>query len=320
LHTLEHGAIISRMARRFTRVPVLLVAVLMGCGGAERGADDAEPRPTLVGVGSGDLVDVGGRQLYVECAGSGSPTVVLEAGFGNSSRTWSLVQPELGGTTRTCTYDRAGLGESEPMPGLHDAGDEIRDLERLLERGRIEPPYVLVGHSYGGLLARLYAHAHPDETVGVVLVDANGRDEWQRVLAAWPRTFAPKLRRRLIREPPIGGVDSRASAALDRDIRSLGDTPLIVITAAHSRELHPEVPRAVFNRGLPLRRAMQAELATLSPDRAHVMALRSDHVVQDDQPDVVTQAVQAVVAAARDNATLPPCREIFTGPEVRCLS
>ena len=218
-------------------VPVVLVAVLLvGCGGPDRASEKSRPQPevTPVGIGSGDLVDVGGRRLYVECVGSGSPTVLLEAGFGGTSRDWTLLLPEIGRTTRTCAYDRAGLGDSDAMPGVHDAGDEIRDLERLLDRGRIEPPYVLVGHSYGGLLARLFAHAHPDETGGVVLIDANGRDNWRRGFAAWPKTLAPK-RRRAWAEPVAGGVDSRASAALASRIRSLGDTPLVVLTAAHDR-------------------------------------------------------------------------------------
>jgi pimeloyl-ACP methyl ester carboxylesterase len=89
------------------------------------------------------MVDVGGRRLYVECVGSGTPTVLLEAGFGGSSRDWTPVLQEIGRTSRTCAYDRAGLGDSDAMPGVHDAGDEIRDLERLLDRGQIEPPYVL---------------------------------------------------------------------------------------------------------------------------------------------------------------------------------
>ena len=92
------------------------------------------------------------------------------------------------------------------MPGVHDAGDEIRDLERLLDRGGIEPPYVLVGHSYGGLLARLFA-PHPDETGGVVLVDAEGRDMGRR-FAAWPKSLAPKLRRAWAERTVLDGVAS----------------------------------------------------------------------------------------------------------------
>ena len=147
-------------------------SVLVGCGGDAR-QERAKPPPkiTFEDIGSGEMVDVGGR----DCTWSAS----VPAGQRFSSRralaaapAWADVLPELGRKTRTCAYDRAGIGASDAIPGVHDAGEEIRDLERLLDRGRIEPPYVLVGHSYGGLLARLFAHAHPDQTGGVVLIDA----------------------------------------------------------------------------------------------------------------------------------------------------
>ena len=111
---------------------------------------------------------------------------ILEAGFGGSSTDWRDVQPQLGRTTRTCAYDRAGLGSSVAMPGVHDADDEVRDLQQLLFSARIAPPYVLVGHSYGGLLSRLYAYEHPRDVAGMVLVDAMGRDMTARQLAIWP--------------------------------------------------------------------------------------------------------------------------------------
>jgi pimeloyl-ACP methyl ester carboxylesterase len=141
-----------------TLVVVLVVLLWVGCGGevtksgtAAKGAEQ--------GVGAGGLVDVGGRRLYVECMGSGSPTVVLEAGLGGDSAVWSKVLPEIGRTTRVYAYDRAGLGASDAVSGVHDASDDVRDLERLLAHGRIAPPYVLVGHSYGGFIARLFARA-----------------------------------------------------------------------------------------------------------------------------------------------------------------
>src|SRR4029077_14893887 len=109
--------------------------------------------------------------------------VVLEAGFGGNSGNWSAVQRTLGRTTRTCAYDRAGLGNSLAMPGVHDAGDEIADLQRLLDHAHLAPPYVLVGHSYGGLLVRLFAHAHPHQTAGGGLVDSMGRGPDRRVLS-----------------------------------------------------------------------------------------------------------------------------------------
>jgi hypothetical protein len=181
------------VAGRF--VAVMLASILAAACGGDATKDQSQPPPkvTVTDVGSGDAVDVGGRHMYVECSGSGSPTVLLEAGFGGTSNNWATVLPELGRTTRTCAYDRAGLGASDPIPGVHDAGDEIKDLERLLDRARIKPPYVLVGHSYGGLLARLFAYAHPDQTGGIVLVDAVGRDDWRRGLAAWPKWLEPRI-------------------------------------------------------------------------------------------------------------------------------
>ena len=174
----------------------MLLVVLLGCGGdAKKEESRPQPEVTVVGVGGGEFVDVGGRRLYVECIGSGSPTVVLEAGLGLAALSWTTVQLGLGKTTRTCAYDRAGLGASDAVPGVHDASDDVRDLERLLARGRITPPYVLVGHSYGGFMARLFARAHSEQVAGVAFVDASGYDATRRQLAIWPRSQAPALRR-----------------------------------------------------------------------------------------------------------------------------
>jgi pimeloyl-ACP methyl ester carboxylesterase len=306
-------------------VVVVLASVLaVGCG-ANGTTEKPSPKPevTLVGIGSGEMIDIGRRHLYMECVGTGSPTVVLEAGQGGTSRNWTAVLPELGRTTRTCAYDRAGLGDSDALPrgGVRDADDEIADLERLLDRARIKPPYVLAGHSYGGLLARLFAHKHPDTTGGVVLVDAAGRDMWRRVFGAWPTSLAPKLRRALA-EPVVAGVDYGESEALAGRVRSLGDTPLVVISAARGRELFRLLPPSLYPRLKRLWAVMQNELAGLSSDHAHVVALRSDHVVQraDEQPQVVVRAVRAVVTAVRGNGELPPCERTFSGPDVRCLS
>lgn len=316
----ETEAVVCRM------FAVLVASVLVaGCGGDQQKGQRSATTKTAhapVIVGSGRLVGIGeGRRLFLDCVGSGKPTVVLEAGLGGDTFNWQEVQPQIGRTTRTCAYDRAGLGNSVALPGVHDARDEISDLQRLLAGARIAPPYVLVGHSYGGLLARLFANAHPTQTAGVVLVDAMGRDQTRRQLALWPRTKARALRRSVARRVR-DGVDLAAGEALAARVRSLGAVPLAVVTAGrHDNEWGHVTP----GLAVALDRqwgAMQDELAALSSNHVHVVARRSDHFVQgiDGQPRVVIGAVQAIVRAARDHTPLPPCTRLFSGPDVRCPS
>jgi pimeloyl-ACP methyl ester carboxylesterase len=316
----NHAVQTWAVARR--SVIVLLVSVLAaGCGGEEsQGGTAKAPRAVPVIVGPGRLVAIGGgRKLFLDCVGSGSPTVVLEAGFGGSTFNWQSVQPQLGQTARTCAYDRAGLGNSVAVPGVHDASDEIDDLKRLLDAAHVAQPVVLVGHSYGGLLARLFARAHPGQVAGVVLVDAMGRDQTRRELAIWPRSQARALRR-AVAAPVRDGVDLAAGEALAGRVRSLGDTPIAVVTAGRHDDELGETPARLHRALDRLWVTMQDELAALSPDHVHVVAERSDHFVQDlqGQPRVVIAAVRAVVGAARDGTRLPPCRELFSGSGVRC--
>jgi pimeloyl-ACP methyl ester carboxylesterase len=270
----------NRAMARHLLALVLVSALAVGCGGHQpktQGGQKAKTqRAAPVIIGSGRLVAIGGgRSLYLDCVGSGSPTVVLEAGFGGSTGNWRDVQPQIGRMTRTCSYDRAGLGNSVALPGVHDAGDEIDDLQRLLDAAGKGPPYVLVGHSYGGLLVRLFAKAHPKETAGVVLVDAVGRNQMRRELATWPKSLAPAARRDAARRVQ-DGVDVAAGNALSTGVRTLGETPLAVITAGtHEDDLPPRLSRALDR----LWDTMQDELGALSSDHVHVVALRSDHFV-----------------------------------------
>jgi pimeloyl-ACP methyl ester carboxylesterase len=314
------GAQNRTMVRR-TLVVLLASALVSGCGGHGAQSPTAAKAPPIRAVaGPGRLVPIGGgRSLFIHCVGSGSPTVVLEAGFGGDSHNWDVVQPQLGRITRTCAYDRAGLGNSVALPGIHDARAEIADLARLLGHARLAPPYVLVGHSYGGLLARLYARAHPGEVRGMVLVDSMGRDQTRRGLAIWPRNQARALRRGFARRVE-NGVDLAAGEALAARIRSLGDIPLAVVTAGILDAGMHGAPRPLVRNLYGLWTTMQDELAALSPDHVHVVALHSEHVVQGPggQPAVVVRAVRAVVGAAREETRLPPCRTLFAGPGVRC--
>ena len=284
---------------------------LASCGGGTAG-------PRSVPGLEGSIVGVGGRYLYFECVGEGSPTVLLEAGSSGTTRSWRDVQPRLGMATRTCSYDRAGLGGSAVLPGVHDATDEISDLEQLLERADLEPPYVLVGHSYGGLLALLFAREHPGDIAGVVFVDALHPDFRRRALALVPEGAAFADLRWELGRAVLGAVDVRASEEVARRVRSLA-TRLVVVSAGEAQDpdLPPDLDRSLRN----VWDSHQAQLAALSGDSVHVVALRSDHVVQSrltGQPDVVLRAVRAVIEAERADTRLAPCARIFRGLAVRC--
>ena len=128
----------------------------------------------------GNLIDVGGFKMHIHCMGQGSPTVILETLSGGTSSYWGWVQPEVAKTTRVCAYDRAGRGWSEPDPQPTTLGRTVRNLHTLLTSARIEGPYVLVGHSIGGIYVRQFAADYPDEVVGLVLVDASHPDQFDR--------------------------------------------------------------------------------------------------------------------------------------------
>src|ERR687897_2419342 len=121
----------------------------------------------------GEMVDVGGYSLHIDCVGQGGPTVVLDAGSGGFSAQWVRVQRQVSGTTRVCAYDRAGMGWSEMGPDPRDAKQISSELHTLLSKAGIDGPHVLVGHSFGGLYMQTYAARYPDEVAGVALVDSS---------------------------------------------------------------------------------------------------------------------------------------------------
>jgi pimeloyl-ACP methyl ester carboxylesterase len=124
----------------------------------------------------GQMVDIGGYRLHIDCIGKGSPTVILENGLGDNFADWALVQPDVAKFTKVCSYDRAydGFSDAGPIPvTMHQ---EVFELHKLLAAGGIRPPYILVGHSYGGLLARLYITTYPSEVKGMVFVDSTHED------------------------------------------------------------------------------------------------------------------------------------------------
>jgi pimeloyl-ACP methyl ester carboxylesterase len=321
----------ATLASMTVRLLVLGAAslALAACGGAT-------PHPFIVPGTAGSAVDVGGHLLYFECGGRGSPRVLLESGIGVSARSWRAVEVPLAAGTRVCGYDRAGVGGSESADKPRTTRDEIRDLERLLERADITPPYVLVGQDYGGIVVRAFAAAHPRDVAGVVLVDALHPDFPRRALDALPAPHAgedPRLTvlRDALRTPRVatirefrtaGDLELRRSLGEASSLGGLGDIPLVVLTAG-VRDSTLDGPGPDLERVHRVWLATQRDLARLSPDSVHAIARRGDHLLQSTltgQPPVVLRAVRAVVRAVRLGKRLPSCARIFDGLAVRCVA
>src|ERR671925_332710 len=155
---------------RWLLYPVIVVLALASIGGGYQTlgeAADAKAYPM-----PGQLIDVGGHRLHLSCTGSGTPTVVLEPGGGGMSSNLGWIAPAVARDTRVCVYDRAGRGWSEPASTAQDGAQIATDLHTLLQRGHVPGPYVLAGHSFGGLYVLTFAARYPEEVAGMVLVDS----------------------------------------------------------------------------------------------------------------------------------------------------
>jgi pimeloyl-ACP methyl ester carboxylesterase len=175
------GSTLGRWLKRIAWTLVGIVVVLAIAGAAYQAIAtnrDAQRFPQR-----GKSVDIGGFSLNLDCAGAGSPTVILESGLGAPAAGWALVQPEVAKFTRVCSYDRAGYGWSDPSPLPHTSLAIVKELHALLLNAGVAPPYILVGHSFGGFNVRVYAGQYPDEVAGVVLVDSSHEDQKARMPA-----------------------------------------------------------------------------------------------------------------------------------------
>jgi pimeloyl-ACP methyl ester carboxylesterase len=174
--------VVGVLTRRIRRTGLVLVAALLALvliGAAYQAiatVTDSRKHPP-----PGQLVDVGGYSLHIYCQGNGTPTVILDALFPGTVSNWAWVQPEIAKTTRVCAYDRAGLGWSDSGPMPRDAVQQAAELHTLLANADVTGPYVLMGHSLGGLTVRMFADRYPDEVAGMVLVEASNPDGWKRL-------------------------------------------------------------------------------------------------------------------------------------------
>jgi len=308
-----------------------LIAVLALAGAsyeAIAAAGDARRYPA-----PGQLVDVGGYRLHIQCVGAGSPTVVLDAGLGGSSLDWNLVQPELGRTTRVCAYDRAGMGWSDPSPQPRTPRQIADELHTLLTNAGIAAPYVLVGHSLGGKNVRLFTIAHPDQVTGMVLVDA--RSEYvdantspaevlafQRALAAQASQYRVARSLGLVR---LIGASLWGGSAMPRETRTEG---MLLTTAQRSvdattaegleraaDDAQLQAAPALGDRPLIVLAAEQNMTATpywgeaqrrqaaLSTNGRLIVPAGSGHYIHWEQPMLVIDAVRQVIEDVRSRSS-----------------
>jgi pimeloyl-ACP methyl ester carboxylesterase len=301
-------------SRRWLLYPVLAVLALASVGGCYqtvREAVDAGAYPM-----PGQLIDVGGHGLHLSCTGSGSPTVVLEPGAGGVSSDLGFVAEAVSRDTRVCVYDRAGRGWSEPADTPQDPTQIVTDLHTLLHRGHVPGPYVLAGHSFGGLYALTFAARYPDEVAGMVLVDSTApasaarpsaprsdgaSDDLTRRVSALASTLARLGLGRLVGVPTAshlrGTIDeyvqTSASTEAAASLRDFGDRPLVVLTAGS---------------GSPAEWSAQQEaLATLSTDSIHRVVEGIDHpgmIADGDGAAATTRAILDVVSSIRTGRPL----------------
>jgi len=278
----------------------------------------------------GQLVDVGGYQMHINCVGQGSPTVVLESGLGDSYISWRKVQPRIAQFVRVCSYDRAGLGYSDSSPRPRTSKVIAEELHSLLHHAGTTAPYILVGHSLGGFYVRLFASLYRSEVAGVVLVDSSHPDQKKRLPAALNDMDGTWLREQEFMELviPFGiprllgfcGNDAEVraahcnfhsaregiaelkafpeSAAEVAATGSLGNLPLAVVSQDPDQR-DPDMPEDLIEPSSIAWQQMQDELAQLSTRSTHTIAKNSGHYIQLDRPDLVVEAVRKVVEQAR---------------------
>jgi pimeloyl-ACP methyl ester carboxylesterase len=278
----------------------------------------------------GQFVDVDGYQLHINCTGERSPTVILDASGGDSSASWGLVQPAITQSTRVCAYDRAGMGWSDRGPAPRDMHQQVRELRLLLAGAGVEGPYVLVGHSYGGRIARVYAKEYPRHVVGMVLIDPGTLEDDPRFpperadelateqrligLARWlavfgvvrliqPQTEYYDLPTQHAASSDSFGVTTKyfqtiidqyrampQTLAQEREVTSLGSIPLIVVSAT----MPDDETRRVWTK-------INGELAELSTNSVHRVQQGATHhglVWKSDDAQVTIDSIRQVLDAA----------------------
>jgi len=337
-----------RMWRKVAERIVLSVVVLVAATVALSSAYNAIAMQIFWAThpAPGSFYQVHGYKMHLYCTGSGSPTIVLEAGWGVSSPVvgWDNIQPDLAQITRVCSYDRAGLGWSEPQPGAGDADHVAANLHELLAQAGVTGPIVLMSHSWGGIYVRDYVTRYPANIEGLILMDSSTPDQTKRVEAVTGPQNSPHIALiiRIVRFAysagiprlfgmckPVAGWEASAGRELGEDqCRShfdaleneyfnfdasseetlhtgpFGDLTILIVSHDPAAGIGPNEPPEV-RKLEPLYAQMQEELKQLSTHSLRIIAKGSEHEVHTDRKELVLSLVRVFIAQIRGTAPQP---------------
>jgi pimeloyl-ACP methyl ester carboxylesterase len=240
-------------------------------------------------------IDAGGHMLNMLIGGEAAPAVIFEAGFGAGLESWATVQSSAAKFARTLSYDRAGIGQSEAGPKPRAAKQIAQELHTALQKAAVAPPYVLVGHSFGGIYVRVFADMYPQEVAGMVLIDPSQEsfDDWTKSHAEAQRAD----RDQELAKAPAGVRDESAevsaSYARARSAKLPAGIPVILLTATKDDTM-PAAVRKVWSQ-------MHEDWVAKAPGAKHV-TVESGHFIQAEQPQVVIDAIKQVVDQVRNKA------------------
>jgi pimeloyl-ACP methyl ester carboxylesterase len=257
---------------------------------------------------------VDGRVLRYVCGGNGAPSAVIDQGQGLSIERgfdrpvtfgWAKVFGEVEKSTRVLMHDRAGLGSSQPADRPRSSMDMVTDLRAILSAARMQPPYILVGHSVGGLNVRTFAAQFPHEVAGMVLVDSSHPDQIARMAKILPpesSADSPVLKAWRKGSDPASSpekIDFNRSAEQARALKSLGTTPLVIVSQSPRAFGPPGIPHALWEQMRLEWRDLQSDLLALSSNSRQIVAEHAGHHVQAEEPQLVIDAILEVVKEVR---------------------